>query len=217
MRKLALLGASLLTLAVQPLLAQESPPSEPAAAPAAADDAAPARGSARKGPERRFTGEDLFNLAAAADPQISPDGRRIAYVRRANDIMSDRAVSSIWLLDTQTGAEIPIAGRTGDAFSPRWSPDGKRLAYVSTEGGGAQLWVRWMDGGEAAKLTGLPTSPSSIAWSPDGRSIAYTMLVKDEAPSFGKTIFAYDPLSPGASAYKALAKEVIERFGLAQK
>ena len=186
MRKLALLGASLLTLAVQPLLAQESPPSEPAAAPAAADDAAPAHGSARKGPERRFTGEDLFNLAAAADPQISPDGRRIAYVRRANDIMSDRAVSSIWLLDTQTGAEIPIAGRTGDAFSPRWSPDGKRLAYVSTEGGGAHLWVRWMDGGEAGKLTGLPTSPSSIDWSPDGRSIAYTMLVKDEAPSFGK-------------------------------
>lgn len=35
-----------------------------------------------------------------------------------------------------------------------------------------------------------------------------------EAPSFGKTIFAYDPLSPGASAYKALAKEVIDRFGL---
>lgn len=38
-----------------------------------------------------------------------------------------------------------------------------------------------------------------------------------EAPSFGKTIFAYDPLSPGATAYKALAKEVIDRFGLANK
>jgi len=35
-----------------------------------------------------------------------------------------------------------------------------------------------------------------------------------EAPSFGKTIFAYDPLSPGATAYKKLAKEVIERFSL---
>src|SRR3546814_7688589 len=42
-----------------------------------------------------------------------------------------------------------------------------------------------MDGGEAVRLTGLPTSPSSIAWSPDGRSIAYTMLVKDEGPKFG--------------------------------
>lgn len=189
MRKLALLGASLLPLTIQPLLAQESSPPEPAAASAtteAAPAASPAIGSARTGPEHRFTGADLFDLAAAADPQISPDGRHIAYVRRANDVMSDRAVSSIWLLDTQTGAETPVAGRSGDAFSPRWSPDGKRLAYVSTAGGGAQLWVHWIDGGEAAKLTGLPTSPSSIAWSPDGRSIAYTMLVKDEAPSFGK-------------------------------
>src|SRR3546814_5758601 len=49
----------------------------------------------------------------------------------------------------------------------------------------AQLGVRWMDGGEAVRLTGLPTSPSSIAWSPDGRSIAYTMLVKDQGPKFG--------------------------------
>lgn len=187
MRKLALLGAGLLAAGAQPLLVQPlfAQPA-PAADRPAASDQAPAVGSARKGPERRFTGEDLFDLAAAADPQISPDGGHIAYVRRANDIMTDRAVSSIWLIDTRTGAETPVAGRGGDAFSPRWSPDGRRLAYVSTEGGGAQLWVHWIDGGAAAKLTGLPTSPSSIAWSPDGRSIAYTMLVKDEAPSFGK-------------------------------
>ncbi|HVU16268.1 MAG TPA: ParA family protein [Candidatus Didemnitutus sp.] len=36
-----------------------------------------------------------------------------------------------------------------------------------------------------------------------------------EAPSFGKPIFAYDPNGPGATAYRALAKEVIKRFGLA--
>ncbi len=47
------------------------------------------------------------------------------------------------------------------------------------------MWVHWLNGGEAVRLTGLPTSPSSIAWSPDGRSIAYTMLVKDEGPKFG--------------------------------
>src|SRR3546814_13519257 len=99
--------------------------------------------------------------------------------------MSDRAVSTIWLIDTQTGAETPVAGQQGGAFSPRWSPDGKRLAFASTDGGSAQLWVRWMDGGEAVRLTGLPTSPSSIAWSPDGRSIAYQMLGKDEGPQFG--------------------------------
>src|SRR3546814_10032606 len=96
-------------------------------------------GSARLAPNRRFTGADLFDLAIAADPQISPDGRHIAYVRRANDIMSDRAVSTIWLIDTRTGEETPVAGRQGGAFSPRWSPAGKRLAFASTEGGSAQL------------------------------------------------------------------------------
>ena len=191
MRRLVIVGVSLLALVPQMAMAQDDPSApaataSPAAAPASAATSASAMGSARTGPQRRFTGEDLFDLSTAADPQISPDGRRIAYVRRANDIMSDRAVAAIWMIDTRTGEEVPVAGQRGDAFSPRWSPDGKRIAYASTEGGGAQIWVQWIDGGEAVRLTGLPTSPSSLAWSPDGRSIAYTMLVKDEGPSFGK-------------------------------
>ena len=189
MRKLAILGASLLVLSVQPSVAQETPAptaqkdEAPAAPPAAMSGSAV--GSARTAPERHLTGADLFDLAIAADPQISPNGRHIAYVRRQNDIMTDRAVSTIWLIDTATGEETPLAGRQGGAFAPRWSPDGKRLAYASTEGGSAQLWVRWMAGGEAVQLTGLPTAPSSLAWAPDGRSIAYTMLVKDEGLKLG--------------------------------
>lgn len=143
------------------------------------------KGSKKTGPNRTFAGEDLFDLAFATDPQISPDGREIAYVRRQNDIMTDRAISSIWLINVASGEERPFAGRSGSAFSPRWSPDGSRVAYVSTEGGKAQLWVKWLDSGEAVRLTGLPHSPSSIAWSPDGRSIAYTMLVEDAAPKLG--------------------------------
>ena len=191
MRKLALFGTALIALTAQPLWAQqeEAPAQQPPASetPAATPTPMPAAavGSARTGPERRFTGADLFDLAIAADPQISPDGRHIAYARRANDIMTDRAVSSIWLIDTATGRETPLAGQDGPAFSPRWSPDGSRLAYVSAAGGSAQLWVRWMDGGEAVRLTGLPTSPSSLTWAPDGRSIAYTMLVKDEGARLG--------------------------------
>ena len=70
--------------------------------------AAPAAAAPADAPNPMFTGRDLFDLTAAADPQISPDGRQIAYVRRANDIMTDRAVSSIWLIDVATGAQRPL-------------------------------------------------------------------------------------------------------------
>lgn len=167
-----------------PAAAQAQSTSEESA-PTTAPAQGSARGSARTGPNRTFTGEDLFGLAVASDPQISPDGRQIAYVRRQNDIMADRAISSIWMVDASSGEETPFAGRGASAFAPRWSPDGSRVAYVSVEGGSAQLWVKWTDSGEAVQLTGLPNSPSSISWSPDGRSIAYTMLVEDASPSLG--------------------------------
>jgi len=176
MKKSVLLAAGSIacaTLLGVPLQAQSS------------TDSAGGQGSQQTEPNRTFSGQDLFDLAYATDPQISPDGEHIAYVRRQNDIMTDRAQSSIWMVDVTSGEETPFAGRNGSAFSPRWSPDGSRIAYVSTEGGKPQLWVKWLETREAVKLTGLPNSPSNISWSPDGRSIAYSMLVEDSAPKLG--------------------------------
>jgi dipeptidyl aminopeptidase/acylaminoacyl peptidase len=141
--------------------------------------------SAPAGPSRHFTGADLFNLEVATDPEISPDGRTIAYVRASNDIMTDKARPAIWLVDVATGEQRPLLSGSGSYMSPRWSPDGTRLAYVAAEGGSAQLFVRWMANGESARITGLPDSPGAIAWSPDGRRIAYTMFVPDKGPSLG--------------------------------
>jgi len=147
--------------------------------------AAPASAAPVTGPNRYFTGADLFNLEWASDPEISPDGRTIAYVRESNDVMTDRARPTIWLIDVATGQQRPLVAGPGSYFSPRWSPDGTRLAYVAAENGSPQLYVRWMGTGESARITGLPSSPSSLAWSPDGRRIAYSMLVPDEAPKLG--------------------------------
>jgi dipeptidyl aminopeptidase/acylaminoacyl peptidase len=159
-----------------------------------------------EGPNPVFTGSDLFSITAASDPQISPDGRWIAYVRRSNDIMTDRARSSIWLIDAVSGEQRPLVAGSGNHFSPRWSPDGKRLAYASTaEGGTPQLFVRWMDSGQSARITGLPDSPQGITWSPDGRRIAYLMTAPDEGPKLGSA-----PAKPeGAEWAKPL--EVIDK------
>jgi dipeptidyl aminopeptidase/acylaminoacyl peptidase len=147
--------------------------------------AAPATAAPATGPSRYFTGADLFNLEVATDPQISPDGRTIAYVRKSNDIMTDRARGTIWLIDVATGQQRPLVAAPGSYYSPRWSPDGSRLAYVGAESGSPQMYVRWMTSGESARVTGLPDSPGAIAWSPDGRRLAYTMFVPDEAPKLG--------------------------------
>lgn len=148
---------------------------------AAPTDPAPA------GPSRVLTGADLFNLEAAADPQIAPDGKTIVYVRRANDIMTDRIRSSLWSIDLASGVQTPLVTGAGSYTQPRWSPDGSRLAYMSSQPGkhGAQLFVRWMKSGATTRLTGLPDSPHGMAWSPDGKRIAYTMRVPGTAPKLG--------------------------------
>jgi dipeptidyl aminopeptidase/acylaminoacyl peptidase len=148
--------------------------------------ASPLAAAPREGPSRTFEARDLFSLEAAADPQISPDGSRIAYVRRSADIMTDRMRPTIWLIDSRTGEQSPLAAGPGAHSQPRWSADGRRLAYISTaEGGTAQLFVRWMASGESVRITGLPDTPTTIAWSPDGRQIAYTMHVPAEQPKLG--------------------------------
>ena len=166
----------------------------------------PAAAAPAQGPNPIFTGSDLFNLGTAADPQISPDGKTIAYVRRQADIMTDKMAPTIWLVDVASGAQRPLVAVKGSHSSPRWSPDGTRLAYISTaEGDLPQLFVRWMASGESARITGLPDSPSSIAWSPDGSQLAYVMAVPDEGPKLGTA----PPKPEGAEWAKPL--EIIDK------
>ncbi|NKB35013.1 MAG: prolyl oligopeptidase family serine peptidase [Pseudomonadales bacterium] len=131
-----------------------------------------------------FTNLDVFEMEIAGDPQISPDGSQIAYVRRTNDIMIDNARSNIWLINSDGSDHRPLLSGADSYSSPRWSPDGSRLVYVSSaEGRGPELYVRWMDTGQTALVSNLSESPSSIAWSPDGSHLAFSQLVKTEASS----------------------------------
>ena len=138
-------------------------------------------------PVKSFQGRDLFGLQYAADPQIRPDGRVIAYARRSFDIMTDRGRSSIWLVDADSGAQTPLVAGSGSHSSPRWSPTGDRLAYVSTaEDGRPQLFVRWLQTGQTAKLAELINPPDALTWSPDGQWIAFTLFAPDEKSTLGE-------------------------------
>jgi acylaminoacyl-peptidase len=130
----------------------------------------------------RLTEMDVFDLELATDPQLSPDGRRVVYVRAYSDVFTDRRYSNLWIIDADGGQNRPLTtGHRGDG-SPRWSPDGTRVAYVSDQDGVPQIYVRWLDGGQTARLTNLGFPPSGPVWSPDGRTIAFTTFVPQDAP-----------------------------------
>ena len=161
--------------------------------------------AAEENDDQIFANTDVFELEVAADPQVSPDGASIAYVRRSNDIMTDRARSNIWIVSSGDGANHrPLLSARGNFSSPRWSPTGDRLAYVSgAEGGKPQLYVRWMDSGQTALLTNLTEAPSSIEWSPDGRTIAFTMFVEQKADPIATT-----PSAPEGAEWAPPAKVI---------
>lgn len=118
---------------------------------------------------RPITETDLLTFVWVADPQMSPDGSRVAFVRVTVDEKADAYDTSIWLAET-SGARPPRPLTRGprDA-APRWSPDGRAIAFVRD----SQIHVLPLDGGEARAVTGLPRGAGAPAWSPDGRTIAF--------------------------------------------
>ena len=130
----------------------------------------------------RLTAMDVFNLQYAADPQISPDGKRIVYVRQFADVMNDKRQSNLWIVTVDGGDNRALTSGNSSDNSPRWSPDGTRIAYISDRDGKPQLYVRWMDSGQTAALTNLENAPSDIAWSPDGKLISFSSFVPSEPP-----------------------------------
>lgn len=133
-----------------------------------------------------FSFLDVFELEYASDPQISPDGQQVVYRRMGFDIMKDRAVGQIWMMNIDGSNHQKLTPREVNESRPRWSPDGQRIAFVSSTEQGAEIYVYWLETGRLAKLSHLESSPSNLSWSPDGQSIAFTSKVAAAAPVIAK-------------------------------
>lgn len=124
-----------------------------------------------------FERMDVFELEWVSDPQISPDGRRVVYVRNSMDVMTDNKVSRLWLANVDGSDNEPLTGRDVDESNPVWSLDGRRIAFTSKSDAGTEVFVVWVEDGRSTRLTQLNRSPNDLSWSPDGKYIPFSMLV----------------------------------------
>ncbi|MBT6033018.1 MAG: S9 family peptidase [Kordiimonadaceae bacterium] len=138
--------------------------------------------------DKKFTALDVFNLEYATDPQPSIDGSEIIYVRRSNDIMTDRTRSNIWSVKADGSENRPLLSGRDNYTSPRWSPDGTKIAYTSAVEGSNQIYLRWHDSGQTALLSNLTMSPSGLTWSPDGKWLAFTSRVAVKNPTLARAV-----------------------------
>ena len=141
-----------------------------------------------KDDSRIFTAERVFDIEYASDPQISPDGETIVYVRRSMDKLKDQDRGDIWTLDVDSGAHRPLVTGGSSAGAPRWSPDGTRLLYATATDGKPDLRLYYFDSDRSVSLSQFAYGPGSAAWSPDGSTIAFTMFTPGETPSFAKPV-----------------------------
>ena len=128
-----------------------------------------------------FTARDLAQLDRVGDPQLSPDGRWLAYTVRVTDWANNRGLGTVWLMDRRSpGLSRVLAVSDKVATSPRWSPDGRALYFLSARAGLQQVWRTDTDGVAAVQVTNLPVHVSSYRFSPDGKTLVVAAHIHPE-------------------------------------
>jgi dipeptidyl aminopeptidase/acylaminoacyl peptidase len=120
------------------------------------------------------TVDQVLSLKRAGSPEISPDGRSVAYTVRETNWDDNSYDQQIWLADLRTGATRQLTNSRKSSQSPAWSPDGSRLAFISDRSDKRQIYVINPAAGEAEPLTSGDEGVGNFAWSPDGKTIAFT-------------------------------------------
>src|SRR5207249_8110190 len=132
------------------------------------------------------------SLKRVGSPEISPDGRWVAYTVRQANWDENAYETQIWLADTQSAATRQLTNSKKSSNAPAWSPDGSKLAFGSDRSDKRQIYLIDTRGGEAQPLTSSEEGVTNFAWSPDGARIAYTATepkpaaLKDREKKYGE-------------------------------
>ena len=122
---------------------------------------------------------DVFDLEYVSNPKISPKGDMILYQRNFKDIMTDKSLSNIWLVNFDGSNNRPITTGNNNDFSPNWSNSGKMFTYKSNRSGKTQIYLYNLNNNSTQKLTNFHSSIGNVQWSDNDKYILFTSFVKD--------------------------------------
>ncbi len=127
--------------------------------------------------QRTFDVYTLQGLSRVSDPQVSPDGKLVAFTVTTVDLAANKKLSQIWVASLAGGEPTRITSVGESNNRPRWSPDSKHIAFISDRAGTPQVWLMGPDGNDARQVTTLSTGADGVLYSPDGKKLVFTSEV----------------------------------------
>jgi Tol biopolymer transport system component len=111
----------------------------------------------------------------SASPQVSPDGKWVAYTVTSIDKAADRRRTALWMVNWEGTEDVRLTFGKQSASSPKWSPDEKYLSFLSSDGekGKTQVWLLDRRGGAPQPLTNVKQDIDDFKWSPTERKLCW--------------------------------------------